>query len=205
MNPLKTRLHCTLHWIGTVHVYIQAVAFSAGLNSIQVDQVKREDNSWASIPDRWRREHILSWTEHFAVASITAGYSCCKTISSLITQHPCFFPPVYDDLWNSLKGHVFVTPGPLGTPYNHTKNHCTTLPVVLHFRMSHYWWRHVQQLCSVFMDPCETCTNLHAYIYTLRLRSFMGMYSHFTVCPVRLQYALNTLPYPPFAKGRMIS
>ena len=59
-NSLKTRVHYTLHLIGTVHVYIQAIAFSAGPNGIQVDQVNREDNSRAGILDKWCREHILS-------------------------------------------------------------------------------------------------------------------------------------------------
>ena len=38
MNSLKTRIHYTLHLIGTS---ILAIAFSAGLNGIQVDQVNR--------------------------------------------------------------------------------------------------------------------------------------------------------------------
>ena len=41
-NSLKTRslaiFRGTLHLVGTVHVYIHAIAFSAGLNGIQVDQ-----------------------------------------------------------------------------------------------------------------------------------------------------------------------
>ena len=44
----------TLNFIGTVHVHVHAIAFSVGLNGIQVDQVSREDNSRAGTPDKWR-------------------------------------------------------------------------------------------------------------------------------------------------------
>ena len=49
----------TLHLIGTVLVYIHAIVLSAGLNDFQVDQVNREDNSRAGIPDKWC-QHLLS-------------------------------------------------------------------------------------------------------------------------------------------------
>ena len=35
----------TLHLLGTVHLYIYAIAFSVGLSGIQEDQVSREDNN----------------------------------------------------------------------------------------------------------------------------------------------------------------
>ena len=63
---LKTCIHrsCELY-IDCVHWYctcvLHAIAFSAGLSSIQVDQVNREGiNSRAIIPDKYRRQYILS-------------------------------------------------------------------------------------------------------------------------------------------------
>ena len=79
---------------------VQAIAFSAGLNSIQEDQVNNEDNSRAGISDKWYGEHILSYTKLFAVANITLGYSCYEAITELFIHHPCFFTSAYHDLWN---------------------------------------------------------------------------------------------------------
>ena len=131
-----------------------AIALSAGLNDIQVDQVNREDSSRAGVPDKCRWEHILSWTKLFAIA-ITLGYtcSCYKSTSSLFTQNPCFFSSVHDDLCISVKGYVFIAPGPLGTPHNHTKNLCTTLPVVHHFRLSHDFVQANVHTCVVVLLP----------------------------------------------------
>ena len=48
-------VHYTLHLISTIH----AIASSARINSVQIDQGDREDNSREGNPEKWRREHIL--------------------------------------------------------------------------------------------------------------------------------------------------